>query len=52
MMAEPTHEDLAAMVEQMIKPVITGVSYHFRAVAMTNLGSQIVVAGNLRVVTI
>lgn len=40
-----------AMVEQMIKPVITGVSYHFRAVAMTNLGSQLVVAGNLRVVT-
>jgi len=40
-----------AMVQQMVKPTINSVSYHLRAVAMTSLGSQIVVAANLRVVT-
>lgn len=41
-----------AMVQQMVKPTINGVSYHLRAVAATSLGSQLVVAANLRVVTI
>lgn len=39
-----------ATVSQLVKPGVLGATYHLRCVAVTSLGSTVVVAANLRIV--
>lgn len=40
------------MVQQMVKGGVQGASYHLRAIAVSSLSSTLVVAANLRVVSL